>query len=178
MRRPESMVAVAKRGGQLIVLISIAAGSAFLLGGNYQLKSVQSDSMNPEIPAGAAVLIDTRDKTIATGDVVAYATSRNPKVTITHRAVAVYEEQGIFTAKGDNTRTADQGVPLAALRGSVQGQVPLLGYGLDALRRPLGLAILVYLPAICLILSEVKRLSRYYGGVGTPHGYVRYRLAR
>jgi hypothetical protein len=46
---------------------------------------------------------------------------------------------------------------------------------MDFIRKPLGLAVLVYVPAAGIIASELLRLQRYYSGSGAGryllHGY-------
>lgn len=40
--------------------------------------------------------------------------------------------------------------------------IPKAGYGLDAMRIPLGLVAIVYLPAILLVVYELRRLNKHY----------------
>jgi len=77
--------------------------------------------------------------------------------------VAVDPSKGIITTKADNLVQADPPVITDAVLGKTLKAVPLLGYLLDTLRRPAGLAVLVYVPAFVIIRSEVKRLSRQFG---------------
>jgi hypothetical protein len=59
----------------------------------------------------------------------------------------------------------DPAQPVAGDRilGKVLKSAPLLGYLLDVLRRPGGLAILIYVPAFMTMRSELKRLRRQFG---------------
>lgn len=40
--------------------------------------------------------------------------------------------------------------------------IPKVGYVLDAMRKPLGLAAIIYLPATLLVIYELKRLAKHY----------------
>ncbi|HSH18469.1 MAG TPA: signal peptidase I [Candidatus Saccharimonadales bacterium] len=154
-----------------VLLLSVLAGLAVYLQG-YALYSVRSDSMEPVIAKGSALIINTHNTAVQPGDVVSYVSPRNPRLIITHRVMAVYREQGMFIARGDNTPAADDPVPLRNIRGTAALKIPLLGYAVEAVRRPIGLILIVYLPALGIVVAEVRRLQAHYThGRGTQRRY-------
>lgn len=137
----------------------------------YELLSVQTDSMAPAIRAGEAVVLQSADRDIKPGEVVSFSSLVNPRVVLTHRVVSVDWDKGTFIARGDSNDMTDRPVPLQNVRGTVSHSVPFAGYVLDALRHPLGLSVTVYIPALGIIVSEVRQLSRHFaGGSGVVRG--------
>lgn len=149
-----------------VAAIGFAVISALVLmrQNGYGLLSVQTDSMAPAIREGEAVLVVATDRDVRTGEVVSFASPADPSVIITHRILSVDWERGFFTARGDNSDMIDRPVPLANLRGTVRYAVPFAGYASDAFRHPVGILLMVYVPALVIVMSEVKRLARHYGG--------------
>jgi signal peptidase len=140
----------------------------------YELLAVQSDSMRPLMSKGTAVLVDTRDASPRLGDVVSYQSPEDPRVIITHRVIGADYKRGIISTKGDATALTDSPVPAWNVIGTVHGVLPGLGFALDALKHPLGLIAVVYLPAVGIIVAEVRRLSGYYSGKGSRRYVLRY----
>jgi signal peptidase len=105
---------------------------------------ILSDSMKPVLRQGNAVIINTHDREVAPGEVIAF---RMGEATIVHRVMTVSEE-GIVT-KGDDNASLDPGIrqqedvigTLALSLGSIS---PLLGL-LTSQWRWLIIAILVAL---------------------------------
>ena len=64
--------------------------------------------------------------------------------------------------KGDNTPRNDKPLPMSQIIGKVDYKVAYLGYGLNFLRSPAGLITAVYLPALLIIVLELKRLATHY----------------
>lgn len=149
--------------GLFIAVLLLAA--AVLVGASrqgYNLYSVRSDSMEPVLQRGSGLVINKNDTTIQTGDVVAYISPTDPRLIITHRVVEVYPRQGFFVARGDNTSSPDSPIPIRNLIGTATFKMPLAGYGFDVVRHPVGLAVIVYVPALGIVLSEVARLKQHY----------------
>lgn len=143
--------------------ILLLAG-AMLLGYHrgYRLLSVQSDSMRPFVSKGGAVVVDCHELHVAAGDVVSYRSPIDARTINTHRVMAVDLEHGLMTTKGDNTQLQDTAVPLRNVIGVVQYSLPLVGLLLDAVKRPVGLVALVYVPALLLVMHELWLLRSYY----------------
>lgn len=132
----------------------------------YQLLSVQSNSMAPYVGTGDALIIDAAAQPALVSDIVSYASPRNPQVILTHRIISIDRNQGTFVAKGDNAALADPPAPLQTIIGHAVQPIPYAGRFLDIFRHPLGLAAAVYLPAAGIVLSEVRRLSKHFSGLG------------
>jgi signal peptidase len=151
----------------LSLLLLVGAGAAFAgvqsRGG--KLLSVQTGSMTPNIDKGDLVTVTRVPKTqLRVGDVVTYINPRNNKQTITHRIIALPNKAngGRFTVKGDANAAADQPVNPTSILGRVNFHARYLGYVLDFIRKPIGLALIIYMPALFIVIDELKRLSRYY----------------
>jgi signal peptidase len=158
--------------------VLIAAG---LLGAGrwhgYELMSVQSNSMLPVLKRGDAVLLNKRDTDPRPGDIVSYASPQDPRIVITHRVISVDNKTGMITAKGDSAAAADLPVPGWNVLGTAARSIPYAGFGLDALKHPLGLMAFVYAPAAGIVIAEARRLSRYYSGKA-PRRYVLHYYVR
>lgn len=144
----------------LSLLIAIGAGLAVLRIGQLHLLSVQTGSMSPAILPGDAVLVKPPGQ-LKLGDVVSYHSPRNPRVTVTHRLVAI-GPSGWLTTRGDNRSLKDPSFPPRLVEGRAVARLPKLGYVLDAIHNPAGLLLAVYLPALSLLASETRRLAAAY----------------
>ena len=82
------------------LLIVLAGGILLLHLFGVQTYIVMSGSMEPEIHTGAIALIDTTDRYVTTGDIVAYRMGEgDDEILITHRIMERTEEG--FITKGD-----------------------------------------------------------------------------
>lgn len=127
-----------------------------------KLLTVQTGSMRPGIDPGDLVAV-TRvpADTLALGDVVTY-TPYGADYTITHRIVAIDEELGMVTTKGDSNPSNDQPIDIEQLFGVVNYTVPFGGYIVDFVKQPIGLVLLIYMPALVIVISEVRRLAMHF----------------
>lgn len=94
----------------------------------YQIYTVISGSMEPEIPLGSLVYVQASDpETVVEGDVIAYYGSTNGAI-ITHRVVYNQTVVKSFVTKGDANDIEDM-VPVAYERflGKVVLTIPKLG---------------------------------------------------
>jgi len=125
--------------------------------GPLELRIVKSGSMEPTIQTGGVVFV--RPASIyEAGEVITYQ-EPNTVIPTTHRIVDTYSEQGTtyFITKGDANETIDaSAVPAAAVLGRVVFAVPFVGYLIDFARQPLGFALLIVVPALLIILSEIE----------------------
>jgi signal peptidase len=123
---------------------------------------VQSDSMSPAIGAGSVVYVnDVSAADISTDDVITYRSGGGDSNRVTHRVVAVVEEDGQrrFRTKGDANEDPDPGlVSPSRVVGRVSFHVPYAGYVVAFAGTQLGLAALVVIPAVLLVVSEVWAL--------------------
>lgn len=126
-----------------------------------RLLSVQTGSMAPHIAKGSLVAVTRVPlKRLAVGDVVTYIDPRNAQKTITHRIIAL--PPGHVVTKGDANPSADPTISRASVLGRVRFSLPYVGRVLDFLRRPIGLLLVVYIPALAVIIDEYRRLAAHY----------------
>jgi len=144
----------------------LAAGAIMLLvmaSRHDRLLSVQTASMVPTFrPGDALVVRPVALQQLQSGEVIGYRSSENARLIISHRLVRINKQNGWLTTAGDVLQTPDPAFPPSQLVGQVTAVAPGFGRLLDALRRPLGLILLVYLPAAVVVGIELVRLGRSY----------------
>ncbi|HSX33461.1 MAG TPA: signal peptidase I [Candidatus Saccharimonadales bacterium] len=145
----------------LTAALAVGLSAVWLHAHGGQLLSVQTGSMTPIIDKGDMVVV-TRvpARQLAVGDVVTYASPTNPHKTITHRIIRITSQQ--ITTKGDANAVADPTFNASSVIGRVRAHVRYAGRALDFARRPVGLLILIYVPALSILFSEMRRLSAAY----------------
>lgn len=129
--------------------------------------SVQSGSMAPTFNKGDLVITrPVPGMHYAVGDIVTFTDPKNHQQTITHRIVAVPATDAAhspkFLTKGDANDITDGYIPAHLIVGKVTLSLPYAGYALDFLRQPLGLLLVIYIPALVIVASEIRRLAAYY----------------
>ena len=92
----------------------------------YEVYGVVSGSMEPALPIGSALYVETAvPEEVAAGDVIAFY---DRGAVITHRVVENHVVEGEFVTKGDANAENDMTpVPYGALIGRMAQSVPLLG---------------------------------------------------
>lgn len=147
--------------GVVLGIAGLGIALSVLLMSGSKLLSVQSGSMEPTISKGDLVSVartPTRD--LRVGDVVTFSQEGQM---VTHRIVALTGDMsGRIVTKGDANDRADQAIVPSQLVGRVNRVVPYIGFGVDFIKQPLGLVLVVYVPALILIINEIRRLARYY----------------
>lgn len=118
----------------------------------YELKVVQSGSMEPAIHVGSVVVI-VPETSYNVGDVITFGPDTKKQIPITHRIAEITDEG--FVTKGDANEHPD---PKPAKKGEVIGRVafsvPYIGHIIAFARTKLGYALLVGIPAALIILDE------------------------
>ncbi len=143
-----------------IMVMGICAVFAQKDGG--KLLSVQTGSMAPHLKKGTLVKVTRVPATqLAVGDVVTYISPKNNKTTVTHRIVALPgpTTKGLVVTKGDANPVADVPFSPKYIVGRVDKSVPYAGNFIDFVHKPIGLALLIYVPALMVIINEVRILS-------------------
>ncbi|WP_248299510.1 signal peptidase I [Halorhabdus amylolytica] len=133
---------------------------------------VQSSSMSPSIGAGSVVFVSDQPATDVTeGDVITFETTgEQSSRRVTHRVVDVVEQDGdrAFRTKGDANEEPDtELVSPDQILGIVQFHLPLIGYVVAFGGSQYGVIALIVVPAILLIVTELRdliRTSRTDGG--------------
>ena len=151
---------------RLLVLVFLALVLFLLLAPHlWGLKfvTIMGGSMDPALPAGSIAVVHPVDSCdVEVGDVIAFSPEKEQKATIvTHRVVEVLDVANVITyqTKGDNNEEPDRNaVTSANLIGQVGFHIPLVGYILHFIKQPLGYGLLICLPAIVIILVEMKNI--------------------
>jgi len=156
--------------GVIALLVII---SAFPINGNYQIKVVQSGSMEPNIKTGSIVVIKPVD-VYEVGDVISfYGGFRLPngeELAVTHRIVEKKVNNGggiVYRTKGDANDDPDTNeVKERQVVGKVLFNFPYIGYVVEAVRKPYGLLAIIVIPAgiivhdqIAVIRKEMKKIK-------------------
>lgn len=120
----------------LVLLVVVAAFGIFISGVlPYRVYVLHTGSMSPTIAPKSAVIVEEHHYHV--GQVVTFTEDGQ---TVTHRLMSV-NAQGMITTKGDANATADPWhVPKSQIIGGVVTTMPEVGYWLEYLKSPLGLA--------------------------------------
>jgi len=128
--------------------------------------SVPTGSMRPGMPPGSLALMHrVPDSTLKVGDVITYVNPLHPSTTISHRIVKKYlisNKIPAFITKGDANKSADVPVVEGLVQGQVLWHIRDVGQWLMWSKTLLGIAVLVYVPALFIIAEEIIRLNDYY----------------
>jgi signal peptidase I len=115
--------------------------------------------MVPTYRAGDALVVSPASD-LRPGEIISYKEPKDPSVIVSHRLLS---DDDLLVTKGDNVAKPDVAFSESLVVGQVRASLPQLGYVLDFLHKPIGIALTVYVPALVLVLGEIKRLSRYFG---------------
>lgn len=111
---------------------------------------VMSGSMEPSIKTGSLILINTTDKDINEGDIIAF---HSGKAEVAHRVVEITPEG--YVTKGDANETRDfSTVSANMVIGKIPFWIPALGYVIRWFSAPAGI-ITVVTAFLCLLLLEL-----------------------
>lgn len=171
----QKALAFAARAAAVIFVVAMVS-TAIIIGyaklQGIDALSIQSASMSPAIRSGDLVLVQSPHAQIPqlqagfselrVGDIVNFDNPENTAITITHRVIETDKRRGLVVTKGDSSSRPDLAIPATAINGKVFLIIPSGGVITDFFRTPTGLVLAVYLPAIVIAASEVKRLMRHY----------------
>lgn len=138
----------------VIAVILVAAGPVF----GVRTNIVLSGSMEPAIGTGSVIISrPVNPEEIRTGDIIVFA-SRTGSFITTHRVIGIERTPGLqFITKGDANRGQDPSpIPAGQVLGTPVLVIPYLGFVIPFARSPLGMVILIGIPALILIAFEVK----------------------
>lgn len=141
-----------------VIAMKASGGEASVFG--YQLKTVLSGSMEPEIQTGSIVAIKNANGqvTFQKGDIITFRT--NDDMIVTHRIAEV--EDGQYVTKGDANDAADaEQVSQENVIGEYTGfTLPYAGYVMNFANSSEGGAILLVLPGVGLLLYSIITIWR------------------
>ena len=146
----------------LIIAATVVVG--FWKFQHVRLLSVQTDSMAPTYRPHDALLVSPASS-LHPGQIISYVSPKDPSVVVSHRLLSM---DHLLVTKGDNLPKPDVAFSSSLVVGQVSADLPKLGYVLDFLHQPLGIAVAVYLPALFVAVTEIRRLSVHFG-----RGYYR-----
>ena len=133
----------------------------------YDVRIVQSGSMEPAISTGSVVIIEARER-YRVGDVVTFGgDDARGQIPTTHRIIEDRLQEGelVFITQGDANDAPDMNPTRPSdIRGAVIFTVPYLGYLLDFARQPLGFALLIGIPAAFIVIEESSNIYRALRG--------------
>lgn len=141
------------------LLIVLAGGILLLHLFGVQTYIVMSGSMEPEIHTGAIALIDTTDRYVTTGDIVAYRMGEgDDEILITHRIMERTEEG--FITKGDaNESPDDKAVSQDQIVGTCVGSVPKAGYAIDTLGKRGLVGVVLWVTSLNILSSLLRDIT-------------------
>ncbi len=125
--------------------------------------TVVSASMEPAIKTGSVAITKPIDpKLLKVGDIVAFTSPYNPKDTILHRIESIKSTDPLrFSTKGDNNNDPDQwDLPEAGIKGRYLFSIPFLGIVSAFIRKPLGFSLLIGLPALFFVISQLFNIKK------------------
>ena len=143
-------------GSVILICLALLVGCVFT--GIFPVKAylVQSGSMEPSIMTGDIVVVK-QEQMYLNNQVVTFTDSS--KRVVTHRIIEK-KKDGSFVTKGDANRSEDrETIKMNNIIGSVVLTIPKLGFLVAFLKTSLGMILLIILPALYLVFSEVKNIS-------------------
>lgn len=160
-----SMKKISKILETIVVILIIIIGvfllaTLFPIKNNYQVKIVLSGSMEPKIKTGSVVIIKPA-KQYNVNDVVLFGKDTKKDIPTTHRIISSRAVDGVmlYTTKGDANNSPDTTeIRLSDIHGKVLFDVPYMGYIIDFVKKPVGMVIVIIIPAIYIIFDEVKKI--------------------
>jgi len=163
---------------KLITLITTGAiillAFAFVVSGllPYRVYIVHTGSMSPTIPSTSAVIVRTHEYQV--GQPISFY---EQGTVITHRLVRINAD-GTIDTKGDANATDDPWhVPTSAVIGGVVAAPPQLGYWLQYLRNPFGLASILLSLIACWLIWSFADGSQAQGDARRERAPAKRRIA-
>lgn len=137
----------------MVIVTNSSGGEPELFG--YQIKTVLSGSMEPDIQTGSIIAIEpTEDKTnFKTGDIITF--QEEEEKLITHRITEVMEKEDtvLYRTKGDNNNAEDRKPVLSdnVIAKYTGFTIPYIGY-LAAFAQSKNGALLLLIPGFILLI--------------------------
>lgn len=164
-----AVVAAALFAAATTVIMMRAKGIKFL--------TMETGSMEPNLPRGDLIVVKPLTDWPATGQVVSYNSRVNLGEVVTHRVKTVDPVRDYIVTKGDNTMATDQPIRKEQILGIVSFKSAKFGKVMRFLRHPAGLVLGLYVPALAVIVIELRHLfkahrarRRHYAFAGTRRG--------
>lgn len=139
-----------------LIVIAFALIAAVLVGPmlfGCKNMAVLSGSMEPKIPVGSVVCVkEINPEELMSGDIITYAI--NGGTMVTHRVVAVNQDEQTVITKGDANDVED-GNPVAFSQvvGKEVFHIPYLGYLSIYIKTPLGVMVVCGILIVLILLN-------------------------
>jgi signal peptidase len=150
-----------------VVLYSLIIGVGLLLlitlfpiEGNFQIKIVSSGSMEPAVKVGSIVIIKPVSQ-YKVGDVVTFGGKNEDEIPTTHRIISerISDGEVLYSTKGDANEDKDPSeIREKDVIGKVLFSVPFVGYFINFARKPLGIVLIILIPALFIVYDEVIKI--------------------
>ena len=147
----------------LILLFAVIISPALSIPGVPRTHVVITGSMEPAISVGSLVFTQEVDaKSLKVSDIIAFTSPDDPKGTIIHRIHSIKSTDPLrFETKGDNNNAPDNwDVVVVGVIGKHLFSIPYLGHPAAFIRTPLGFAIMIGLPALIFIISQIINIKK------------------
>ncbi len=141
----------------LLLLVSI-----FPIAGNIKVLTVLSGSMEPAVHTGSVVIVKPITN-YKVGDIITFGPNTKTQIPTPHRIaeIRVQEGQTIYKTQGDANNAEDMKEVLGKdVIGKVYISAPYAGYVVDFVRKPIGLILVIVLPAVFIVYDEVKKIMK------------------
>jgi signal peptidase len=136
--------------------------SVFPITGNIKFLTVLSGSMEPAIHTGSVAIVKSATS-YGVGDIITFGPNIKTQIPTTHRIaeIRVQEGQTIYKTRGDANNAEDMKEVLGKdIIGKVYFSAPYAGYIVDFVRKPLGLILVIVLPAIFIVYDEARKIIK------------------
>lgn len=154
----------------VVVFMRASGGETSFFG--YQLKTVLSGSMEPDMQTGSIIAIEspTNKEDLQKGDIITFQTKED--LIVTHRIDEVKNGGKQYITKGDANNAPDSEPVLAEnIVGVYTGfSIPYVGYAVNFANSSTGVALLLITPGFCLLITSIiiiwRALRKLEGGKG------------
>jgi len=152
----------------LFGIIILTFLSLFGIPQNFRIFVVETGSMEPAISTGSLAFVSPQS-TYQKGDVVTFNTplekDEKTNYVVTHRINDIKFENGetLFQTKGDANNAPDSLLTNQIhVIGKVNGAIPLLGYLIGFAKTQIGFLVVIIIPSLFIIYSELQNISREF----------------
>lgn len=163
-KKKSPVAAVCSALGTVLLIILVIACLPLTLPKvfGYQIYTVISGSMEPEIPIGSLVYIKKiPPKEVKTDEIIAFYGAMDEGAIITHRVVSNSEIMGEFITKGDANKTKDMNpIPYHNYIGKMVLSIPKVGGMVQALATFQGKIAAVSVIGLAMLLELIAILLR------------------
>lgn len=144
----------------LLLVVMFLAALCFVgpMALGYKELTVLSGSMEPTIPVGSLVCVDTKIDAgeLENGDVITYRMGNGTFVT--HRLLRKDEENRKLITRGDANDVEDGPVDYGQLYGRVKFHIPYMGFVSSGIRTPKGIFCVTGLLAVIILLNTIPAI--------------------